>query len=240
MPEVYCLTSPSGRKYIGVTRRTAADRFKEHCYEARRGRKNIPILSALSKYGPESFQVDVLAKCENVDLAFQLEADLIAELNTIAPNGYNATTGGDGVKALSGEALEYRKKRQREGMNTPESRAKRSEIGKKNGAKTSAALKERWADPAWRKSTLEKIRASAKRRTKPKPVKKTRDQLALEHSERMKKIWADNPTFSPGRSGQSMTDEEKELRRRFMLDDWANPDRRAARMKNRRGGRPRK
>lgn len=52
---------------------------------------------ALRAYGADNFELSFLATNMREKLAFQVEIQVIAALNSIAPNGYNLTPGGDGV-----------------------------------------------------------------------------------------------------------------------------------------------
>ena len=58
---IYCLTSPSGKKYIGQTTRDFDKRFEEHCK-----RKECRILhNAIQKYGQDNFKKEILLECNN-------------------------------------------------------------------------------------------------------------------------------------------------------------------------------
>jgi group I intron endonuclease len=91
--ELYKLTSPSGKMYIGITSHTAEERFVQHC-------KNtsgcIALKGAIKKYGKENFTIDVLLKADDWELMQLAEIETIEKLNTKSPNGYNLTFGGDG------------------------------------------------------------------------------------------------------------------------------------------------
>lgn len=52
---------------------------------------------AIKKYGKDNFKFDHIADAFNWKDACQIEKDLIKELNTCLPNGYNLTLGGDGT-----------------------------------------------------------------------------------------------------------------------------------------------
>jgi group I intron endonuclease len=86
---IYCITFPSGKKYVGQTVQTIEERVKQHtrC-------KSCPLVyRALNKYS--SYQVETLLQLnDNPDLLDMYEIKFIAMLNTLKPNGYNLSTGG--------------------------------------------------------------------------------------------------------------------------------------------------
>lgn len=86
---IYCLTSPSGKKYIGQTIRSLQQRLKEHnkCTEC------VTIHSAIIKYGLNNFSIDILKTCPDEELD-KWETHYIHTLNTMCPNGYNIRSGG--------------------------------------------------------------------------------------------------------------------------------------------------
>ena len=91
--QLYCLTFPNGKKYIGITSKTAQERFKRHCDNSS---KSI-ISRAVRKYGKDSVIMSVIAECDNWELLCLAEQEAIEKFNTIAPNGYNLTLGGEGL-----------------------------------------------------------------------------------------------------------------------------------------------
>lgn len=95
---VYCIENlENGKKYIGQTTRDLAERFREHCGNS--GTSVSPKLkNAIKKYGKDCFCVEVIwekDECEQDELDAK-EIELIEELNTLHPNGYNLTKGGSG------------------------------------------------------------------------------------------------------------------------------------------------
>lgn len=91
--QLYQLLLPNGKKYIGITSKTAQERFKRHC-ELRKNK--TAIQHAIHKYGKENVVVTILAECDNWELLCLAEMEAIEKFNTIAPNGYNLTLGGEG------------------------------------------------------------------------------------------------------------------------------------------------
>lgn len=95
---IYLITNKhNGRRYVGQTTQTIAKRWMGHCTDSNRY-FNYPIVNALNKYGPDSFIVQELARVESADvfpwLNF-LEPLYIKTYDTIKPNGYNLSPGGN-------------------------------------------------------------------------------------------------------------------------------------------------
>lgn len=97
---VYCLTSPSGKRYVGIAVRALRSgiltRFRNYkkldCADQPR------LFNALKKYGWDSFKKEVVLLTDDRERAGRIEKQLIAlwGLNNPA-RGYNITVGGDGV-----------------------------------------------------------------------------------------------------------------------------------------------
>ena len=96
MAYIYCITNIiNGKKYIGKTADTVENRFKQHVRDSKKVRsEKRPLYSAMNKCGVENFAVETL--CETNDPS-QDERLYIDQYDTFK-NGYNATTGGDGVE----------------------------------------------------------------------------------------------------------------------------------------------
>jgi len=90
MGYIYCITSPSGKKYIGQTKRDCNKRFNEHC----KSLGNCKILeSAINKYGKDNMKLDILEELDDL-LLDEYEVKYIIEYNTVEPHGYNIRSGG--------------------------------------------------------------------------------------------------------------------------------------------------
>ncbi len=92
---LYQLTSPSGKSYIGITMKTAEERFRRHVVHMAMGRRNA-IHRAINKYGHEKFKVKTLAISNDRNYLRLIEKRAISAYETIYPNGYNLTGGGEG------------------------------------------------------------------------------------------------------------------------------------------------
>ena len=91
---VYALTSPEGKVYVGKSRARWNELWKRQRYG--RGYKNHKELYAdIVKFGWKFFKRELVAEHLTKSEASKLEAETIAERNSLYPNGYNKETGGD-------------------------------------------------------------------------------------------------------------------------------------------------
>lgn len=164
----YRLTAPSGKQYIGITKRGLSLRWKEHVRLANRGRMT-PLHAAIRKYGADSFIREVLVESDWRHLC-ELEKKMIALWDTQCPHGYNTTSGGEMCDANKGRKLspEWRKKlsdaqRARWAKIQPEDRTKIARKSWKNSKsdrkqRHSERMQELHSDPEWRSSWETKYR----------------------------------------------------------------------------------
>jgi len=97
MYRVYKIScAENGKVYIGYTGKTIEERLNAHLLNAR-WRKKTALYDAIRAYGNDAFSVELLVECETHEQACSEEIRFIAELNSMLPNGYNMTSGGDGV-----------------------------------------------------------------------------------------------------------------------------------------------
>lgn len=94
MGELYLLTFPNGKRYIGITSKTATRRRIVHLHHARKGRSGA-LQSAIRKYG--SFEMLTLMVASDWSYLCEIERRAIVAFGTRAPLGYNMTDGGEGV-----------------------------------------------------------------------------------------------------------------------------------------------
>jgi len=90
MGSIYCITSPSGKQYIGQTRHSLDHRFKQH---KKSWNKCTALKNAFNKYGTDNMTIKELEKC-TFDKLDEREIYYIDTMRTYAPNGYNLTLGG--------------------------------------------------------------------------------------------------------------------------------------------------
>lgn len=104
---IYCITNKiNNKKYVGQTIRTIKVRWSCHQSESKNLEDNTIFHRAIRKYGSSNFEVMELEhiECNNkIDLKNQLnqlEIIYIKKLNTLNPNGYNLTYGGDSSSSV--------------------------------------------------------------------------------------------------------------------------------------------
>lgn len=89
MGKIYCITTPSHKRYIGQTINTVEERVRSHeLYPECRA-----IHGAITKYGIDNCIIETLVECPDKLLDFY-EINFIAYLGTLCPGGYNIRTGG--------------------------------------------------------------------------------------------------------------------------------------------------
>lgn len=94
---VYVITNlVTGKKYVGKSTRTLAERWKEHKSEARQCRKSWSLYVDMRAIGFEKFSIEVLSECEYQKRLNRMERRHIRELGTLEPKGYNLKQGGGG------------------------------------------------------------------------------------------------------------------------------------------------
>jgi len=91
---VYIHTSPSGKRYVGITSQKPERRWRSgEAYKT-----NRYFYNAIHKYGWDNIHHEIVSTNLTEQEAKTLEISLIAKHNTTNPdNGYNQTVGGDGI-----------------------------------------------------------------------------------------------------------------------------------------------
>jgi group I intron endonuclease len=89
----------NGKVYIGQSIHPER-RWIEHKQRARHGKEKSAIHLAIEKYGEENFSFEILKWSENYN---KEEIDMIKKYNSLIPNGYNITEGGENCCVLRGE-----------------------------------------------------------------------------------------------------------------------------------------
>lgn len=180
---IYKITNTvTGLAYIGVTYKTVEHRWRQHWDHAKRdGSRKYFLHSALVKYGRDAFTIEKITEAYSEREAVMLERAMIASHNTMAPNGYNLSTGGEGSAgwtaspemrkrmaapkigkpwsqekraqmAIIQASPEYRAKMR---ANNVKAQAARKPMTEESRAKRSAASKRQFADPAARAKASE-------------------------------------------------------------------------------------
>ncbi len=102
---VYCHTHvESGRRYVGITKRTMWQRWSQHCAQAKSskgGRWHFP--NAIRKYGKDAFSHQILEVCASLEEANRAEDAWICSFTTRDPVfGFNLAPGGTYTPCSSG------------------------------------------------------------------------------------------------------------------------------------------
>lgn len=99
---IYCATSPSNKKYYGMTLKSLKERKDKHILNMLGGSKLL-FYNALRKYGPENFKWELIEKYslenkkELIFLLYEREIFWIAKDKTYKKEfGYNISYGGSG------------------------------------------------------------------------------------------------------------------------------------------------
>jgi len=96
---IYKISSPSGKVYVGQTVRSFKKRMQEHRQETS---CCTFIKRAIDKYGDE-MKYEIVEENVPQEQLDEREIYWIKELNSLAPDGYNLTTGGQSSKEYSQE-----------------------------------------------------------------------------------------------------------------------------------------
>lgn len=89
----------NNKQYVGYTTKTLKERISTHIYKSRcKLNKHYFYLfkQALRKHGTDNFKWEVLEECFTKEECCKKEIFYISKYNTISPNGYNLTEGGNG------------------------------------------------------------------------------------------------------------------------------------------------
>lgn len=106
MNYIYLITNKiNGKQYIGQTVQPIKRRWAGHVSSSYSLRDNNLFHNAIRKYGEKAFEITVLEEVEDFLLLNEKEQYYISLYNTIYPNGYNTTIGGDGVQRYNHEKI---------------------------------------------------------------------------------------------------------------------------------------
>ena len=199
---IYChIHTQSGRRYVGLTKRTMLQRWHGHVSCANKQTRGWShFANAIRAYGKDAFSHEVLEVCDSLELANEREKHWIEYLKTQDPEfGFNLASGGDHQPHPFKNPWDrpgYREKHANDiaTCQTPEARAKMTATHRSPEfrAKRSAISKKFQSDPDYRarQSVIAqkthadpeiKARLSAATRgRKPKPVsEETRRRLQV-------------------------------------------------------------
>ena len=127
-------TSSENKRYVGKTIRSFQERNRDHKNCAIRfasGLDDKPdcpeFYNAVKQLGWDAFSGEILIECENDDLNYY-ETEMIAKYDTVWPNGYNCTAGGNGEhRPVSVETRERQSNSRKEFCKTAGDKLKRTE-----------------------------------------------------------------------------------------------------------------
>jgi len=86
--QIYKITNlVNGKEYVG----------KDESSRKRYYGSGKLIVFAIKKYGKENFRKEILFETNNKEVLCEKEKEYIIECNSLSPNGYNLTSGGEGV-----------------------------------------------------------------------------------------------------------------------------------------------
>lgn len=80
--------------YIGKTKRPIAERWKQHCNDAKNKFKCFKLQEDILKYGKDNFSVDQIDIAGTDEEACKKEIYWIKKYNCLYPDGYNVSKGG--------------------------------------------------------------------------------------------------------------------------------------------------
>jgi len=92
---IYVVTNlVNGKQYVGLTTTSLEQRWERHLEQVFRKEASL-IHKAIAEFKEENFTIEVVAHASNIEELRFNERKWIQKLNTIAPNGYNVTLGGE-------------------------------------------------------------------------------------------------------------------------------------------------
>lgn len=131
---VYCHTHiESGRRYIGLTKRTLRFRWNQHVLNAKKklGKGCHHFWAAIRKYGKDAFSHNVLETCDTLEEANEAEEAWISSFSSRYPDfGFNLARGGNHVPDSKPLSTEERSLLSKQRLACSETRLKISQAAK--------------------------------------------------------------------------------------------------------------
>lgn len=194
---IYTVTNMvNGKKYVGLTN-SLSKRWNKH----KNTKGSAPALhAAILKYGLDSFDFCHYADAFGPDAAKSIEINLIKDLNTLAPLGYNLTSGGEGTLTPSKELRAKLSVSHTGKIQSAETKKKRSD-----------SLKKAYAEGRHAGNTGSTYTLSAETRSKISQAKMgdKNPRFGVKHSEERKKQISEWSTGNTFRLGSTVSDETK-------------------------------
>lgn len=200
---VYMHTTPSKKRYIGITRQTPGKRWQRgHGYDYG---SNDYFYNAIKKYGWDNIEHEILFDNLEKEEAERIEIELIAMYQTTNPKyGYNHETGG---MAFEKHTEEYKRRmselQKQIWANSPERRKRMSEMAK--GRVISEHQRELLRKANFGKKLSEETVA--------KIVAKNRGKKKPKTSKSLKAAWASGKMR--GMTGKRGSEKQKEFARKI-------------------------
>lgn len=89
----------NGKIYIGQTVQKLEERIRKHFSRAKTEiQYKYPLVNAIRKYGENNFDYETIEIVDALEKLNEREVYWIRYYNSISPNGYNATEGGEGTE----------------------------------------------------------------------------------------------------------------------------------------------
>lgn len=83
------------KEYVGLTTLTIEVRWKQHSWYGLEKKLNRPLYRSMRKHGIDAFSIEQIERCSTLTELIDKERYWIKKLNTMSPNGYNLTSGGE-------------------------------------------------------------------------------------------------------------------------------------------------
>jgi len=146
MGYIYLVTNKTnGKSYVGKTIRPLSERRAGH-FNSGHCRS---LHSDLKKYGKEAFNWEILFESDDKELLGEKEKAFIAKYQTLAPNGYNLTTGGKTPK-ISEETRKRYSASGRKRWSDP----RFAERNARTREKMRIGIRKKWQDPKHREKVM--------------------------------------------------------------------------------------
>ena len=201
MGYVYKITNTVNQKsYVGRSiNEPQKGRIRKHL----NGHGNVHLAKSVKKYGRDAFSVEILEENVFDELLPELEKAYIAKFNTVQPNGYNFTEGGDGLLNPSPETRRKMSEAQKGKTLSEEHRRKISRSNKGSpgpwkGKKRSEATRRKMSEAQKGKSLSKEHRRKLSEANKGKKNWKGR-----KHTEEARR------KLSEARKGKSLSEEHR-------------------------------
>lgn len=205
---LYRLISPSGKVYVGMTKRTMAQRLQSYRDEAARPSVQRPIIRAIRKYGLEAFDV-AAAACDDALLG-RAERVLIRLHKLVGSAQYNAHEGGTG--GATAVSIEATKAKQLQLLGAGEHPFQKPEVRDKQRASASALMR----DPV--RSAPQRA-AFARWRGENEHPNRTPERLA--RARQVRSLATENPTWTHQRIADEVGWSRRGVSRVLSGERWA-------------------